>query len=509
LTTLTLAHAAGSSDLDGLYTRHSLAEITAAAARMEASQSAVQTVLAPLRASFSVTGNLLSDAFSANHTGMDALLDAITVTVSNGTVTIRNKATQDVFLSSSLTGLASSAVLGLYMPTPMGDPSGGTGATLYTANCAGCHGTLGGTSLRGVATLRNVQAAIAANRGGMGTLSGLSATDLQLIADALTNTSTPPVVSPPVTTAPNGAALYTAQCANCHGPLASSSKLGMTVVRLQNAISGNVGDMGALTTLTAADMQAIAEALNPATPPAPAPTPAPSPTPAPTPAPVDGASLYAVNCVRCHGALAVSSKQGSTLARLQTAIASNVGGMGSLSSLSVTEVQAIITALTPSTPTPTPAPTPTPTPAPSTDGAGLYASYCGACHGALAASTKGGATAARIQAAIQASTGGMGGLSSLTSAQINAISLALASISPPAGSPAACGSCHAIPPASGRHAKHSRENVSCGSCHGTGYTPTSVVAALHQNGVKNLAGNAGWNSTARTCSNACHGRETW
>ena len=507
LTMLTLAHAAGSSDLDGLYTRHTQADVTAAAARMEASARTVQTVLAPLMASFSVKGNLLSDAFSANHTGMDAMLDAITVTLGNGIVTISDRATQGVLLTASLPGLASATLVSLHMPTPTGNPSVGTGAALYTANCAGCHGTIGGTSLRGAATLRNVQAAIATNRGGMGALSGLSAADLQLIADALTNATTPPVVTPPVTAAPDGAALYAAQCSTCHGALATTSKLGSTVVRLQNAISGNVGGMGALTSLSAADMQAIATALNGAA--TPSPTPTPTPTPAPTPTPVDGASLYVAQCAACHGALAGSGKRGATLARLQNAIATNAGGMGALSSLSVTEVQAIITALTPSTPTPTPAPTPTPTPAPSTDGVALYGSYCGACHGALAVSAMGGATAASVQAAIQANTGGMGGLSSLTSSQIQAISLALASISPPPSSPVACGTCHAIPPANGRHAKHSREHVSCASCHGTGYTPTSVVATLHQNGVKNLASNTGWNSTARSCSNSCHGRETW
>ncbi|UCG98526.1 MAG: hypothetical protein JSW31_05450, partial [Burkholderiales bacterium] len=66
-----------------------------------------------------------------------------------------------------------------------------------------------------------------------------------------------------------------------------------------------------------------------------------------------------------------------------------------------------------------------------TDGPTLYGMYCASCHGALASSTKGGATASRIQAAISGNTGGMGSLSTLTSAQVSAIADALASVAPP------------------------------------------------------------------------------
>lgn len=61
------------------------------------------------------------------------------------------------------------------------------------------------------------------------------------------------------------------------------------------------------------------------------------------------------------------------------------------------------------------------TPAPAIDGAALYASSCAGCHGPLASSTMKGKGAAEIQAAINAKTGGMGVLSSLTPAQVQAI----------------------------------------------------------------------------------------
>lgn len=71
----------------------------------------------------------------------------------------------------------------------------------------------------------------------------------------------------------------------------------------------------------------------------------------------------------------------------------------------------------------------------------------------------------------------------------------------------ACGSCHAIPPAVGKHAFHSF--TSCVTCHGTGYSSTTVNPATHANGVINVGGSSGWDATARSCSNSCHGSRLW
>ncbi len=52
--------------------------------------------------------------------------------------------------------------------------------------------------------------------------------------------------------------------------------------------------------------------------------------------------------------------------------------------------------------------------------------------------------------------------------------------------------------------------VSCGTCHGTGYSKTTVNTATHNNGVVNIASGApGWNPTTRSCSNSCHGTQSW
>ena len=137
------------------------------------------------------------------------------------------------------------------------------------------------------------------------------------------------------TAPPDGTALYIINCAGCHGPLGTSSKLGATTARTQSAISGNIGGMGALSnSLTINQMQAITAALA-----------ATSPGTGTGGTAANGTTLYASNCANCHGALASSGKRGTTAARTQSAISGNIGGMGSLSNLSAANIQAIVTAL--------------------------------------------------------------------------------------------------------------------------------------------------------------------
>ncbi|MDH5265781.1 MAG: cytochrome c, partial [Betaproteobacteria bacterium] len=73
----------------------------------------------------------------------------------------------------------------------------------------------------------------------------------------------------------------------------------------------------------------------------------PGPPSAPSPPATDGPALYGSSCAACHGPLANSGKLGATLARTQAAIAGNVGGMGYLSTLSTSQLEAIVAALGP------------------------------------------------------------------------------------------------------------------------------------------------------------------
>lgn len=71
---------------------------------------------------------------------------------------------------------------------------------------------------------------------------------------------------------------------------------------------------------------------------------------------------------------------------------------------------------------------------------------------------------------------------------------------------ASCTTCHAIPPALGEHSKH--KSYACSTCHGTGYSSTTVNAATHANGVKNVTLTV-WNSSTKSCASYCHGAKSW
>ena len=70
-----------------------------------------------------------------------------------------------------------------------------------------------------------------------------------------------------------------------------------------------------------------------------------------------------------------------------------------------------------------------------------------------------------------------------------------------------CGTCHAIPPATGQHSFHISAGYTCLTCHGTGYSSTTVNAATHNNGVVNVVTSINWNGIS--CAPACHGSRTW
>ncbi|MCM2334296.1 MAG: c-type cytochrome [Anaeromyxobacteraceae bacterium] len=182
------------------------------------------------------------------------------------------------------------------------------------------------------------------------------------------------------------------------------------------------------------------------------------PGPGTTPGTGEGALLYDVSCSSCHGPLATSDVRGESAGDIQEAIEEDEGGMGALSGLTLTQLQAIAAALSGSgggggtpgactytygawsacvngsqtrtvisaaptgctgTPVLTQSCTVTP---PPIDGAALYGTYCAGCHG----NSKKGSSAAAIQAAIDGNVGGMGSaaLRALTPEQVAAIAAA-------------------------------------------------------------------------------------
>gem|GEM_PF-4864972 len=177
-----------------------------------------------------------------------------------------------------------------------------------------------------------------------------------------------------------GAALWAAQCASCHGSLKTTDKLNRTVAQISDSIQlqSAMASISSLVALTALDIHALKVALGPV----PASTPAPTPTPVPTATPKPSAS--------------------PTPTPTPTA-----------------------TPKASPTPTPTPTATPTPTPTPL-NGFTLHSTYCAGCHGAYPNTQHKGASAATITSAIstvnQMKTKA---LMALTPAEIQAIANAI------------------------------------------------------------------------------------
>ena len=385
------------------------------AARHRVVTESLRTVLAPLFDLYQTGQDPVTDEFEADHTGLDAMFDDVRIYVSSGMIIVSNNRTSELIYKGPIDNIASGTFNPQCMPNSQTTGATADGAALYANKCGSCHGQLAASRKKG-ATADRIQSAISRNAGGMGYLSTLTAAEVQAIADALATAPTPP--STPTTTSTSapadGAVLYADNCGSCHGLLAASRKKGRTASQIQSAISANAGGMGYLSALTAAEVQAIANALVTSS------TPPSTQTTTPT-APTDGAVLYADNCGSCHGQLAASRKKGRSAGQVQAAISANAGGMGYLSSLTTVEVQAIANALVTSS---TPPSTSTSTSAPP-DGAVLYASWCGSCHGVLATSSMRGRTATQIQSAITSNRGGMGSVVNLTAEQIQAIATAL------------------------------------------------------------------------------------
>jgi predicted CxxxxCH...CXXCH cytochrome family protein len=76
--------------------------------------------------------------------------------------------------------------------------------------------------------------------------------------------------------------------------------------------------------------------------------------------------------------------------------------------------------------------------------------------------------------------------------------------------PTTCTSCHGNPPSTSEH-NRGKHQVTCGNCHGAGYTNAVLIKNLHINGVKDVAGPniKTWNSATKTCTPTCHGSEKW
>ena len=104
---LAVANAAGGVALTALYAAPSNVTMQAIASNLGKAVTDIQAKLQPLFAAYNVTANPVSGNYTADHLGLDGVLDMVKVTVSEtGTVTITNKLTNAVISSGSLSSVA-------------------------------------------------------------------------------------------------------------------------------------------------------------------------------------------------------------------------------------------------------------------------------------------------------------------------------------------------------------------------------------------------------------------
>jgi hypothetical protein len=241
--------------------------------RYESVLKDLRTVLAPLFDNYGV--KKFGDDVAESR-AFRAMLKEVSFTVASGTLTVTNKATGAVIYSAPLSDVASGVLHPENIPggtvTPPGSctytyaawgacqsnntqtrvvasstPAGCTGTPVLSQSCVFTVPVTTCTSFTYTAFAPAVCPA-------SGTQTRTVATSLPSgcsggAAPVLTQTCTGPVL--------DGAALYTQYCSGCHGP---TGKKGRPASAIQGAITNNTGGMGFLSTLTAAQIQAISSA---------------------------------------------------------------------------------------------------------------------------------------------------------------------------------------------------------------------------------------------------------
>src|SRR5437870_5199076 len=235
---------------------------------------------------------------------------------------------------------------------------------------------------------------------------------------------------------PNGAALYASKCQGCHGSLATPNFSNRTFAGIKAAIVGNVGGMGFLASLTDAELQAIANALSPPAPPA-APALSVSPSSlsfsyqqggsAPAAQSLSVASGGSYTAAKSASWLSISPTSGTTPGTVNVSVSSGMAAGTYTDNVTITASGST------GSPKSVPVTLTVTAAAAAPNGAALYASKCQGCHGSLATSNIVNRTVAGTKAAIAGNVGGLGFLSSLTDAELQAIASVLR---PPAPAPA-------------------------------------------------------------------------
>lgn len=146
LTHLAVGAAAGATSLDALFNAPSASAFQAIRVALPGTISTLQAALQPVLSRYAVNAdNPITFRFVPNHTGMDAVLDNITVAYSGSNVTVTDKVTGITLLAAPLTQLAQSVSTASWgsadamaaTDTDVAINSTGTGLVAWTEKVAG------------------------------------------------------------------------------------------------------------------------------------------------------------------------------------------------------------------------------------------------------------------------------------------------------------------------------------------------------------------------------------
>jgi fibronectin type 3 domain-containing protein len=478
LTNLAVADAAGVSDPASIYQNPSAAMLQQIAGNIAASVSRLQSKLQMLLAIYNASAvDPITGVFAADHTGMDLLFDDVRITMAGGNVTMMNVATNATILDAPMSSMNSWSIATGNLPSMPAIPAAPTGVTatggagqatiswpavsraasynIYWSTTSGVT-TSTGTKIT-AATSPYTQTGLADSTSYYYILTavnsaGESAASAQ--ASATTNAAPP---TPTVPAAPTG---VTATGGTRQVTVAWSGVAGATSYNIYWSTTSGVTTVSG-TKISGAASPAVHGSLT------------------------DGATYYyIVTAVNGTGESAPSAQfSAATLAATPTVPSAPSGVAATGGAGQVTVSWTAVSAAT------------------------SYNVYWSATTGVTTATgTKiTAATSPYIHTGRADSTAYFYIVTAVNGAGESAASAqATATTTAPA---LACGTCHAIPPALGQHSFHTF--TSCATCHGAGYSSTTVNAATHMNGANDVGGSSGWNAATRSCSNSCHGSRGW
>jgi mono/diheme cytochrome c family protein len=344
-------------------------------------------------------------------------------------------------------------------------------AAVYTAKCAGCHGTSGEGSINGpslqASTLTLAEDKTILKTGSMATFTGgMTSAQINDLAVFIHDMQVPSGSTTTTTLSPtDGGAIYAAKCAGCHGidaggksgfgPSLKTSTLSLSQIE---AVLTTGSMKGFATGLSAQQIDALAGYTKSKQ----DPTAATTTTTLATG--LSGSQLYASQCAICHG----SSGQGAAGPSLQTStmslsqitsiVRNGAGSMGGYSTKFTSSQIDLVSSFTRSLQSTSATTTTVP---PDAGGDAIYAAMCAGCHGAGGEGGLGPSlqtsqmTLEDLTAVIANGAGTMPGYSSrLTPQQVEAVathSLGLqdatvsTTLAPTGGAPlyiAYCSACH-------------------------------------------------------------------